>query len=347
MNSTKQRNPTFDLAKGILIFLVVLGHALQYGFGQEYNLQRLYSADVMFMTIYSFHMPAFMIISGYLFFYSDRRSFRDVLVSKFKSIGIPFIVFCTMIYGLELYYSRPSFNEAVHGYLSQFRYNMWFLSSILVNALLVAIVNRIWQGHKLPSLLTLLGISVLLVIIPFPSIISSHKFMLPCFIWGYYLHAYGVELYHRFDSRMILGVLTLVFIACVAVFSKDMLVYVTGVCVFQDGVFSGYQLYLDLARWGIGIYATFWFLCMVARMGSGQNVVHTTLTRWGKESLGIYGLQSVFYVLISHSQLFNSIPYNPITPLLLAFAITLLCDGLLQLAAKNKVLRILILGGRG
>lgn len=52
-----------DVVKGLLILTVILGHAIQEalkvrGIGFEENLLR--------NTIYSFHMPAFMAMSGYL-----------------------------------------------------------------------------------------------------------------------------------------------------------------------------------------------------------------------------------------------------------------------------------------
>ena len=49
-----------DYAKGIAIILVVLGHIFSGGNIKTY--------------IYSFHMPLFFIISGYLFNYSNVKS---------------------------------------------------------------------------------------------------------------------------------------------------------------------------------------------------------------------------------------------------------------------------------
>jgi len=51
-----------DSLKGVLIILVVLGHAIQYTIGNECYENRLWN------IIYSFHMPAFMAVSGYLAF---------------------------------------------------------------------------------------------------------------------------------------------------------------------------------------------------------------------------------------------------------------------------------------
>lgn len=49
-----------DSLKGVLILLVVLGHAIQFTLGESCY------TDHMWDLIYSFHMPAFMAVSGFL-----------------------------------------------------------------------------------------------------------------------------------------------------------------------------------------------------------------------------------------------------------------------------------------
>ena len=52
-----------DALKGILILLVVLGHSIQAAMRQ---LGESCLNDYLWNLIYSFHMPAFMAVSGYL-----------------------------------------------------------------------------------------------------------------------------------------------------------------------------------------------------------------------------------------------------------------------------------------
>lgn len=54
------RNSKVDAYKGILIWLVVLGHVIQYGYKQAFD------NNYYINLIYSFHMPAFMFVSGFL-----------------------------------------------------------------------------------------------------------------------------------------------------------------------------------------------------------------------------------------------------------------------------------------
>ena len=51
----KERNTTLELAKGILIILVVLGHAIQYSGNGNWEDSQLFFDDIVFRAIYSFH----------------------------------------------------------------------------------------------------------------------------------------------------------------------------------------------------------------------------------------------------------------------------------------------------
>ena len=78
MPSLSKRNDSIDFLKGIAIFLVVLAHC--------WILDR-----EIFFFIYSFHMPLFFCISGYLF--STRKKFKDFFISKVKTLIVPYILF--------------------------------------------------------------------------------------------------------------------------------------------------------------------------------------------------------------------------------------------------------------
>ena len=80
----KNRITVIDIAKGIGIILVIIGHIVFFG-GFMHNL------------IFAFHMPFFFICSG-LFFKKTRV--RDLVKRKGKQLLVPYIVFC--IIGLLL-----------------------------------------------------------------------------------------------------------------------------------------------------------------------------------------------------------------------------------------------------
>ncbi len=74
----------YDIAKGLLIILVIIGHITTYE-----------TTFVLRPIIYTFHMPAFFMISGML---SDmeklyKRSWKEYLIRKIKKLVIPYIIF--------------------------------------------------------------------------------------------------------------------------------------------------------------------------------------------------------------------------------------------------------------
>lgn len=66
-----------DFSKGMLILLVVIGHAIQYVAYQDKGFWQ----DPIFKAIYIFHMPLFMAIAGYL-------SYRGIAGSTNLSLHI-------------------------------------------------------------------------------------------------------------------------------------------------------------------------------------------------------------------------------------------------------------------
>lgn len=66
----KRRSVLIDALRGVAIILVIIGHCISNGSGSGYFSNQGYYENIAFKFIYSFHMPLFMIISGYLFKYS-------------------------------------------------------------------------------------------------------------------------------------------------------------------------------------------------------------------------------------------------------------------------------------
>lgn len=75
-----------DIAKGIGILLVILGHSVKFG-GTFHNL------------IFSFHMPLFFVLSGITYRQKDNKTF---ICKKFKTLIIPYVVFCIIGFALSI-----------------------------------------------------------------------------------------------------------------------------------------------------------------------------------------------------------------------------------------------------
>lgn len=64
----KKRIESLDIFRGVLIFLVVFGHFLLPMKDKECAI-----SVRLFLTIYSFHMPAFIFLSGYFYYESWKK----------------------------------------------------------------------------------------------------------------------------------------------------------------------------------------------------------------------------------------------------------------------------------
>lgn len=80
-----QRDVTVDIAKGVAILFVVIGHLLQYNTVDASN-------GVCFNWIYSFHMPLFMLLSGYVATFSrDKiKDFHSFVSKKAVRLLLPY-----------------------------------------------------------------------------------------------------------------------------------------------------------------------------------------------------------------------------------------------------------------
>ncbi|MDT3401641.1 acyltransferase family protein [Mucilaginibacter terrae] len=73
-----------DYAKFIGIFLVVFGHTS--------------IEDCVVDSIYSFHMPLFFFISGYLFSFEKYANYKTFAIHRFKQLIIPYLAFNVITY---------------------------------------------------------------------------------------------------------------------------------------------------------------------------------------------------------------------------------------------------------
>lgn len=120
-----------DIAKGIGVLLVVLGHCLAYGCQNQ-----------IFRCIYSFHMPLFFFLSGYVFHAKDSKSFFE---GKIKFLLLPMIFFqafnVTSYSGLWVIGKIVGYEFTKYHSLISFG-GFWFVTTLLYVACLYFVVNE-------------------------------------------------------------------------------------------------------------------------------------------------------------------------------------------------------------
>ena len=129
----KERIKSLDFLKGLTIFLVVLGHSIQYNLDAPFE-------NPVFNFIYSFHMPLFMFISGFVSF-KYVYTFSDIKKRAYQLIT-PF-VFWPILTAL-LFKGRVEINL----YLDLFRdpsLGLWFLLALFYISTFFTLINIIYN----------------------------------------------------------------------------------------------------------------------------------------------------------------------------------------------------------
>jgi polysaccharide biosynthesis protein PslL len=145
---TNTRNEWLDVAKGIAIILVVVGH----------------SATFDVTPIYWFHMPAFFIISGYFFRPQDSiQSIKLWVRKRARQLFIPYLFFLILIttlrYSILFFQSEITFDwlledlisVAVGGrfFPSDFYVVMWFIPCMFLTQFLCILIHYYFKSSML------------------------------------------------------------------------------------------------------------------------------------------------------------------------------------------------------
>ncbi|MBM7167951.1 acyltransferase family protein [Streptomyces sp. G44] len=146
----KQRDAFFDNAKYLAIVLVAMAHAW------EPLTDHSRAAEALYMTVYTFHMPAFIVISGYFSRSFDMRP--DRLRRLVTGVAVPYVVF-EVAYTLFKRWADDDPGQPIS--LLDPWYLTWFLVALFVWRLTVPL----WKIARWPLPLAL-AIAMLAVISP-------------------------------------------------------------------------------------------------------------------------------------------------------------------------------------
>lgn len=173
-STPKQRDYYFDNIKFVLIMLVVIGHTYRPLIDESSILKAIY------LAIYSFHMPLFILVSGYFAKGYNREGQNRKLIS---SILVPYLIF-QILYSIydHLVYGTDSLEISI---LDPY-WIMWFLFSLFLWRLMML---PLFVNLKYP-LVTALILSIAVGYIDeadgFLSLSRTIAFF-PFFLLGFYL----------------------------------------------------------------------------------------------------------------------------------------------------------------
>lgn len=279
MPSDKVRDQSLDCVKGILIFLVVWGHFIQLYLLAD-NDGYLY--DSLYKSIYSFHMPLFVFISGCFFKNSIDVSFLEIVKKQFNRLIVPQISF--VILGLVIFIlfgDVYSYKLCENGSLSikkvyHFVTFAWYLWCIFFCTLFVNAMQRIFKT-KTNVVVVVVCVLMWLTIdfLPGP-LFQNQQFgrMLPCFYLGMLAkkHEYAFEM----QKKKILTVCSFVSLAYFLVFILN-----------SHMVLPGYLIRIPLQLFPMLL------MFIVLKTFCKKNVLNVFLF-WSRDTLFIY----VFHALL-------------------------------------------------
>lgn len=148
MSGVQKRNEWLDVAKGIAIMLVVVGH----------------SASFDVSPIYWFHMPAFFMISGYFFKPLDNLpSIKGWIIKRARQLFIPYLFFLVLIsiirYLFLFYQSELTLNGLLEDmgsvvvggrfFPSDFYVVMWFIPCLFFTQVLCVLLYYFFKENMI------------------------------------------------------------------------------------------------------------------------------------------------------------------------------------------------------
>lgn len=190
------RQHYLDLTKLFAIFLVLWGHTVQF-MGGGY-----FWTNPVFEFIYSFHMPLFMVISGYFFSSGLRYSLGEILKKKTVQLLLPIFSWVTVIalfvycWHLLIDNYQQTGSEIMVNWLLSLKGDLWFLKSLFSCYLLSYVSMKILKKERYAFVLA----NLLFLFIPS---LYAESFLMPFFWMGIFLKRNHNEIEKHKDAILL------------------------------------------------------------------------------------------------------------------------------------------------
>ena len=286
---TQNRNYLIDNSKGLLIFLVVLGHSLEF-IRKDYEVARL-----LYVFIYEFHMPVFVFISGYLS--NNVEKGRRNAVRNFLTPFLLFNIIWNLITLVGPLFLRGEFTELPSEQAFSFFTPGWALWYIFAMFLWKILLPDLLKFKNIFILSVIAGIFVKLSG-EFGSYMALSRTITfaPFFLAGYYSSEEKLKRFRKFTRFNILNKVPSILILIIGVLIALIFVNYSNIADeffwadrsysnFNIEIFTGILLYI--AVYIIGFAFVYVFINL---MPENQ----TFLSKIGKNTLSVYFLHTYF-----------------------------------------------------
>ena len=335
MNTTKRLNH-LDFLKFFAIASVILGHSVEQTTGNDFWTNPIWS------FIYSYHMPLFMMLCGYFFGSSLKRSFGDMLIRKSRQLLLPTITLTALIYTWSAATGLNPFPELFAPDFTSVMNVLWFLKCVLLCYIVAYTSLRLIRNTAVAAILT----SLLFTLLPGADLVNFN-FLLPMFWIGYALNL-GRERIEK-HHNLLLALSATAFVVMLCFWSGLLTVYAVPIAIidWQSLSFDSANLRIALLRFAIGAAGsiTFLLLAPMADRLASRTRIYPTLISIGKATLGIYVVQTLMVECGIHlAGIYLTTAESFIVTPLLAVLGLLLCLLCVKALRSSRITRLLFLG---
>lgn len=317
-----------DCLKGFLIILVAIGHCIQ--------MSNVYFAnDIVFRYIYSFHMPLFFAVSGFVS-YKIQLSLSDLKKRIFQLI-LPFFCWWFLHWIFE---SKLSFFASFIMLMHSPDNGLWFLWVLFFCILIFHLFDKLSEFFRLKKeIVIIFGAGSLYLIY----LVSNFRYLGFQFIaWyfmfyslGFYLRKYEIYFYSKINILLTSSLLLFTVGAWFSVIKGSPTFYE----YFDLGVLFSYVYKFLIALLGI-IFAFTFFKKTITTAVENSKVVGL-LNKLGRMTLGIYAIHCTYiYVFL---RIPFSLPYYLLISLLLVLSLMSSYFSVL-IIRTNNIFSLLLLG---
>lgn len=331
----KERDYTIDSIKGFAILLVVWGHSIQ--FIKKDGLS--FFENGMFIIIYSFHMPLFMMISGYLFYYSlYRLSTHTIITKRFLQLIIPSIAWFileSLIIGRNINFSNIKYGAV---------FPFWFLSALFAISVTYAICHML--NNKFAGVI-FTAIFVISLMCGDEWNMDRIKFMAPYFLIGVLSHNFheiiSQKKHYIGITSVCLWIVTLIF------WNREFYIYITKMSYHNTDAWG--QTYIILYRFIAGFAGCFSVVYLYGFFNKKNNLFFKMTAFLGLYTLPIYIISTLILSRIASHLTINELCTNPFVYNLIispafSFFIIGICLLITRILKMSKIASVILLGGK-
>lgn len=297
----KKRIEEIDILKGIAIILVIVGHCIQIGFGKSWRECELFYDNLIFKVIYSFHMPLFMIISGYLCCSQNKR-----FQLRFRRLILPLVIW-QLFFSIVLFILKKDYEiNFIWLYLKNLYYPYWFLWTVFIINIIVHILDTV--NYKIRCCLYIILFIISLFIMDDYNIVYL-KFLLPFYLFGYYYKKRGFTInnFIKIFEKKRLIILLVIYIVLMKYFDYDTYIYTSGFVITNNYR----QFFTNIYRVIIGMTGILLFAGLILRYCDKLHSIFKNLISWfGQRSLILYIIQGYIVIILGKLNLKSGFSYG-------------------------------------